>query len=190
MYKIQAVHTIQMTVSQEPTDLESVKGLLHEAEENGAKVIAGACSVEKGLTEVIAINFQPVDSEKRKELKEMILDSDWCSFGNKRKLIEKIILNNNLLLGEEFTHYQKLLGDTMKFRNAFAHGQFHVNQQTVTLSYFQDKPQTQVLTDDYLKLVEQTLYTANRVTQNLAVRMGVNNVLTYGFNQTAGDTLK
>jgi hypothetical protein len=190
MHKIQAVHTIQITVSQEPTDLEQVKVLLREAEENATKIIAGACSVEKGLAEIITHYFHPADFEKRKELKEMVIDSEWCSFGNKRKLIEKIILNKNLLQGEDSSRYQKLLADTMKFRNAFAHGQFHVNQQTVSLSFYQDKPQTQELSDNFLKLVEKTLRDANNQTENLAIRMGVKNILTYGFDQTTGETPK
>lgn len=119
MHTIQAVHTIQITVNQEPTDLENVKVLLREAEENAAKVIAGACSVEKGLAEIIAHYFRPDDAEKRKELKEMILDSEWCSFGNKRKLIEKIITNKNLLQGKDVDRYQKLLADTMKTQKRF-----------------------------------------------------------------------
>jgi len=65
-----------------------------------------------------------------------------------------------------------------------------LQQQTVSLSFYQDKPQTQELSDDYLKLVEKTLKEANDVTLNLALRMGVKNILTYGFDQATGETLK
>jgi uncharacterized protein YacL (UPF0231 family) len=179
MHKIQVAHTIQLELSQESTDLEKVKALLREAEENAAKIIAGACSVEKMLSEIIAHYFNPQVEEARTALKEMIIDSDWCSFGNKRKIIEKIITKNNLFSGDKFSHYQRLLSETMKYRNAFAHGQFCVSQHEISLSYYDGKTQVRPLTDEFLKQIEQTLSEANTITTHLALSVGLKNIFSY-----------
>jgi hypothetical protein len=184
MHIIKVKHTVKIVLSQKSTDLEGVISALREAEENRAKIIAGASSVEKTLTEIISHFFSPNDEDARKNLKELIIDSDWCSFGNKRKVVEKIISKKSLLDEKKLSEYRKLLADTMEYRNAFAHGQFIVSQQGISLAYYKDGARSPVLSDDYLKKIEVTLNETNKISMHLALALGLKDIISYESEET------
>jgi len=174
MYQIKSIQSGKIRVHTSPTNLRESINLQDEARRNKLKVLEGVLSLENELSLIIAHYFHPDDQDRRNEFSDMILSTDWCSFAAKRKLSERIITTKSLLKGKEFSRYQKLLKDSMSYRNAFAHGKFSSDDNSVYLTYFQELPRTIELTDEYLKKVEKTLLEAFMLVQQILIDIGAN----------------
>ncbi len=122
MKQIQVLVTGIVHVSTTGTNVTEAMGLMGEARRNRLKVIEGALSVENQLEAVILHYFFGTSHEKCEVFKSLILDSDWCTFAAKRKLITHIINDQNLLEGRDKNDFNGLMKDVMSFRNAFTHG--------------------------------------------------------------------
>ncbi len=136
--------------------------LAREARRNRLKVIEGALSVENQLGAVIEHYFFGSSHERRAVFESLILNSDWCSFAEKRKLITHIINEQKLPEGREKEEFDKLMRKVMSARNAFAHGKISSDDKRVWLSFFSGTPQKQELTDEYLTEIETLLRVAFR----------------------------
>jgi len=162
MKQIEVIVTGMVTVgSDTTTNLTEAMQLIAESRSNRDKVLEGARTFERVLEDIILHYFMGNTHPKRDLFKSLILDSDWCSFAAKRKLVTHIINTLDLLTGSDKPHFDKLMRDVMSFRNAFAHGKFLCRERRVYLSYFEGKPQEKELTDDYLTEVETCLRTAH-----------------------------
>lgn len=184
MKRIQALVTGQVQVSTEGTNLIEAFALGKEARQNRLRVIEGALSVENQLDAVILHYFFGMSHEKRDAFKSLILDSDWCSFAAKRKLILHIINDMNLLQGTDKPEFDECLRKTMSLRNAFAHGKLSSDATRVWLSFFEGTPRKQELTDDYLTSVETTLRTAFDRVFALSVHIGATTLAESGSGTT------
>ena len=110
--------------------------------------------------------------ERRAAFESLVLNSDWCSFAAKRKLITHIINEQNLLQGPDKTDFDKLMRDVMSVRNAFTHGTFRSDENRVWLSFFEGRPREEELTDDYLTKVEDLLRTGFEKTFDVLAKIG------------------
>ncbi len=147
--------------------MEDVNSLSKEATRNKSKVLEGAYSVENLLAQIISIHFHPTDVIRRQEFEQMVLKSDWCTFAAKRKVIESIIKKHSLLVGKDFSDFQKLLKGVMSYRNAFTHGKMIYKDDAIWLRYFEGEPREVELSDEYLKKVEKCLLDGYERTFNL-----------------------
>jgi hypothetical protein len=143
-----------------------------EARRNRLAILEGALAVENLLAKVIGHFFFNNDHEKIATLDEMILNSDWCSFAAKRKLLNHVINKENLLQGSEKEKVDKGLREVMSLRNAFAHGRLSTNGNTVWLSYFEGTSKKRELTDQYLTEIESKLQSAWESCLALAQKTG------------------
>ena len=134
-----------------------VRNLADEARCNRLAILEGALTVENLLSKIISHFFFSHNHDKKAAFDDMILNSDWCSFAAKRKLLNHIINKENLLQGLEKQEFDKGLRDVVSLRNAFAHGRLSSNGKAVWLSYFEGTPRKQELTDQYLTEVESKL---------------------------------
>jgi hypothetical protein len=159
MKRIRVVFTGQMRGSTSGTDMTKAINLTREAEMNRLNVIQGALSVENQLDAVIAHYFFG-SSHERRAAESLVLNSDWCSFAAKCKLIAHISSEQNLLEGREKSEFDKLLRDVMSVRNAFAHGKFCSDEKRLSLSFFEGTPRDKELTDEYLAEIETLLRVA------------------------------
>ena len=172
MKQIQVLVSGVVHVSTTGTNLTEAMSLIGEARRNRLKVIEGALSVENQLESVVFHYFFGVSHQKRDVFKSLILDSDWCSFAAKRKLIIHIINELNLLEGRDKNDFNEIMKDTMSFRNAFTHGKLSSDATRVWLSFFEGAPRKEELTDDYLTKVETSLRTAYEKAFALAIKIG------------------
>jgi hypothetical protein len=185
MHQIKVIVTGTIQVKTVPTNLNAAVDLNKEARRNKGKVLEGALSVENQLVDIIAHYFHPLDAQLRAEFGEVVLNSDWCSFSAKRKLIEMIIQKKSVLQGKDLNQYTKLLHDTMAYRNAFAHGKLSSDDERVWLSYFEGQPRKVELSDDHLKKVEQTLRGAFQQTDFVAIQLGVRKPAEAGLGEAS-----
>src|SRR2546427_5105161 len=113
MKQIQVLVSSLVHVSTTGTNITEAMRLMGEARRNRLKVIEGALSVENQLETVILHYFLAASHQRRAVFKSLILDSDWCSFAAKRKLIAHIIGEQNLLEGRDKNEFDKLTKDVM-----------------------------------------------------------------------------
>ena len=172
MKQIQVLVTGIVHVSTTGTNVTEAMGLMGEARRNRLKVIEGALSVENQLESVILHYFFGTSHEKREVFKSFILDSDWCTFAAKRKLITHIINDQNLLEGRDKNDFNGLMKDVMSFRNAFTHGELSSDATRVWLSFFEGVVRKEELTDDYLTRVEAALRAAYDKVFGLSIKIG------------------
>jgi hypothetical protein len=170
--QIQVVVTGIAHVSTSGINLTEAINLSREARRNRLKVIEGALSVENQLDAVILHYLFGISHAKRAAFKSLVLDSDWCSFAAKRKLIAHIIDEQNLLEGRAKNDFDKLMRNVMCVRNAFAHGRFSSDDTRVWLSFFEGTARKEELTDEYLAKVETLLRTAFEKVFEVAVKIG------------------
>ena len=172
MKQIQVIVTGTAHVSTTGINLTEAMKLSREARRNRLKIIEGALSVENQLEAVILHYFFGASHERRAVFESLVLNSDWCSFAAKRKLIAHIISEQNLLERSNKNGFEKLMKDVMSVRNAFAHGRLSSDDKRVWLSFFEGRPRKEELTDDYLTKVETLLRKAFDQAFELAVKIG------------------
>jgi hypothetical protein len=172
MKQIQGLLTGIVQVSTTGTNVTEAMELMAQARRNRLKVIESALSVESRLDDVIQHYFLGESHDKRTAFKSLILESDWCTFAAKRKLVTYIINEQNALEGRDKSEFDELLRKVMSFRNAFTHGKLHSDATRVWLSYFEGTPRKEELTDDYLTRVETTLRTAHDKALEIAIKTG------------------
>ncbi len=174
----------QVHVSTTGTNLTEAMSLSKEARRNKAKVLDGALTIEHELVAILSYYFFGRSHERKATFEALILNSDWCSFAAKRKLIAHVIDEQQLLSGKEKDDCEKLLRRVMSLRNAFAHGTLSSDDKAVGLSYFEGTPRKQELTDDFLSDVETTLWRAYNSVFALAQKIGV---VTFTGNHEAAE---
>jgi hypothetical protein len=172
MKRIRVAISGQIPVSTSGTNLTEAMKVADQARTNRLKVIEGALTVEYQLNAVILYYFFGASHEKRDTFESVVLNSDWCSFAAKRKLIRHIINEQELLEGQAKDEFDKLIGKVMSVRNAFAHGRLSSDEKRVWLSYFQGTPQKRELTDEHLTEIETLLQEAVSKALALAVKIG------------------
>ena len=141
MKRIPVVKSGQVTVTTSGTNVTEAFKLAEQARLNRLQVIEGALSIEHQLNAIILHYFFGSSHPRRATFESLILDSDWCSFAAKRKLITQIVNEQKLLEGQDKADFDKLMRDVMSARNAFTHGKLASDEKNVWLSYFEGRPQ-------------------------------------------------
>lgn len=150
--------------------------LINPFDANKLIILNASFNIESLLEKIISHYFfdRTIQSQKENEIKfqNLILSSDWCSFSSKRKLISHIINEQSLLKGKEKNDYEELLGKIMRYRNAFAHGEFATNGEIVRLKYFEGSLKIITIDDTYLSKVETDIKNCFDITFDLSFKTG------------------
>lgn len=118
------------------------------------RVIDAAYAVEGEINEILKKSFL---RELRSDLEFVsghLLDSDWCTFSAKRKLLLAVIDRDSLVSRSERSKLEENLAKVIKWRNAFTHGQFEIQPSHYILRYFESGPKCQVLDIEFWKKLE------------------------------------
>lgn len=150
--------------------------VLKQAQENRLRVIEAALVIEKQLNTVLAHYFFSEAEEQKSIFTSLVLNSDWCSFASKRKLLKHLINLKDWIVGQEKNDFDFLLRDVMSFRNAFTHGMLSDDGQSVRLSYFEGGPQERELTGEFLTEIEAKLSQAHDGILMLSAQIGAPSV--------------
>lgn len=149
--------------------------IMEYADHNKLVIIEAAYDVERILRDIISFYFfsnLEENKSKKTEFDNQILNSDWCSFSSKRKLIQHIIEVENLLEGTKKDQYFSLLRKVMSYRNAFAHGEIATDGREVQLSFFEGVPQKKILSDEYLTKIESNIQSCIEISRTMAFSLG------------------
>jgi hypothetical protein len=120
-------------------------------------VMTAAVAVEDLIVSVLLKSLLREVREHRELVASLILNSDWCSFSAKRKLLFASIKQFSLMNGSEAEQLNKGFGHVMRYRNAFAHGSIQYDGSQYVLKYFEGEPRVAELNDVYWELLEQRI---------------------------------
>jgi len=134
---------------------------IQRAQENRGRIIESALALEKRLGTLLASYFFPTATDRREIFTSLVLNSDWCSFASKRKLLKNLVNQHDWLTGEDKNDFDCLLRDIMSYRNAFTHGTLACAEGRVLLSFFEGGPQERELNDAFLEEIERKLCAAH-----------------------------
>jgi len=143
-----------VTVSTEGTNLTEAVERAQELAKNRQAIIDGALSIEGSLIQIISYYFFGAMHEKKQNFDLIILRSSWCSFAEKRRIVQFIIEEEKLLNGKGKNDFLEALRKVGKWRNAFAHGSIQVTGQELYLCYFESKSRTDLINDSVLTDIE------------------------------------
>ena len=152
--------------------MEDVMPLLEQARQNKLMVVETALTVESQLNSIIAHYFFGENHLKQKIFDELVLNSDWCSFAARRKLVNHIINEFSYFEGSAKNDFDASLRKTISYRNAFTHGELSSDGKRVWLSFFEGTPRKEELTDQFLEKVETVLIETFHTVHKLAQKIG------------------
>ncbi len=144
---------------------------IHQAQENGNKIILAAVAIEQQLETVILMKIAPTDEPSLSFFTDYILSSESVGLSFKRKLVLNIINQHSLLSGAEKEHFEKILRNVITWRNAFAHGEVAQKGLDTYITYSQDGPREILLSDDYWTSVESTFQDAYAMITLISMRL-------------------
>jgi hypothetical protein len=117
-----------------PEAQKRAKEVITLIRENRCKFISGCVDVEKYLGEAIAKFFFEDEIAKREMFHLFVLDTTLFSFSQKRKLLQRIMENNQdkfeSLTSKSRQEMFDNINDLIKIRNAFAHGETIIDFKT------------------------------------------------------------
>jgi hypothetical protein len=156
---------------------EGAPTVIHQAQENRARIIESSLALEKRLNTLLAQYFFPKTGDRREIFTSLVLNSDWCSFASKRKLLKQLLNQHDWLPGQEKNDFDRLLRDVMSYRNAFTHGTLSTSGGRVLLSFFEGGPQEKELSDAFLGEIERKLCMAHDGIAALSVKVSAPPIL-------------
>ena len=143
--------------------------ILEPVYQNKLRIFDATFTIENTLERIISHYFFGDDApnkERAQKFSALVLNSDWCSFSSKRRLVMHIVNETGALKSEAKNDYDKLLMDVMSTRNAFAHGTISTDGRRVKLAYFKGAPCAKFLDDEYFTQVETTLNRCFQITRS------------------------
>lgn len=144
---------------------------------NKMQIFSSVATIEWIINKIISYYFygpiSPLNQDFRSKFNSLILSSDWCSFGTKKKLIVHIVNELKLIDGKSKDAYTKLIQETMSYRNALTHGAISTDGRIVKIKYFEGKAKTVILNEDYFTNAEKTVDECYRITRDIATTLGI-----------------
>lgn len=150
------------TTSVEPDYLEKIN-------ERRERVISAAIAIEDTIVDAIAGTLFKEVKDRKEIVISSILESDWCTFGAKRKLLNVAIDNFDLTSGKKKSDLDKYLSKVMKYRNAFAHGGYVNRSGIYKLRYFDTKVIEQDLDDEFWSKIEESFMGAYQILNEIEI---------------------
>ena len=125
--------------------------------QRASAVMAAAGAVEDVIVSILLSSILREVKENRELVAAWVLNSDWCSFSAKRKLLLASVKKFSLLGDDEAAQLDKGVGNVIRYRNAFAHGSIQYDGSQYILRYFEGEPRVVVLDDSYWEALEKRI---------------------------------
>ena len=137
----------------------NLKNLLKEIskrKDRGIRIISAALVIENEIKDILKNSIFSELKDSRDYVSSLILDSDWCTFSAKIKMLQSVINKYKFLKGESKNILYQLLSKVIKYRNAFTHGTISYDHESneFILNYFEVQPKTSILDESYWEKLE------------------------------------
>jgi len=130
--------------------MDGIRGI----RDRSARIIASTLAYEDMIVQILARSLFREVRENRFLVESLVLQSDWCSFAAKRKLLRETLANLKLTTPAVASSLDESLAHIMRYRNAFAHGTITAEGESYVLKYFESSPKRAVLDDSYWQKLE------------------------------------
>ena len=137
------------------------------ARKSASLVVTSSLSIESCIKEILMNTLFSEVEQKAEMVSGLILNSDWCTFSSLRKLLNEVLIAENLLNGKDRNELDKLLSKVMRYRNAFTHGEIIFEDEKIYLKYFEGTSRSVVLDNEYLEKVELVITSAFEIVDEL-----------------------
>ena len=152
MKPIRLPFRVSVTLSDQPTEIYPAD--FQKVRDRCMQVVYSASAIEDVLTTILEFGlFHGLPLGRRMLLRSVLLDSEWCSFSAKRRLLD-VVRKDRSLVPDDWVALDQNLAKVMRSRNALAHGSISLANGEYSLSYFEGAPKASVLDDDYWTDVE------------------------------------
>lgn len=136
------------------------------------RIIAAASAIEQEVADILmATIFREVSDKDL--VRGSVLNSDWCTFSAKRKLLLLAVDRFELLRGHAKPSLESGLSRVTHYRNAFAHGHLVHNVDAQELHYFEGCSKVARLDDVYFAKLEADFLSAWQVLRGVSKLLGV-----------------
>lgn len=126
-----------------------------EIRRTSGRIIAAASAIDQTIAEILLGTIFREVVEHRELVLGSVLNSDWCSFSAKRKMLSIAVEKFDLLHGKKKSQLDACLKRVMQYRNAFAHGHLAHNVEVQELHYYEGGPIIKTLNDSYFEQLER-----------------------------------
>lgn len=146
---------------------------LDQARVNGGLIIWSAICLEQKLESIITnyifpTSKQTTENKGRRFFSNRVIKADYFSYAVKKNLIIEIVNDESLLEGRDKDQLPAVLKKIMEFRNMFAHGDILLEDGVgCTLRYWSGGTKKEVLTDEYLKNIEECFKSAHNLADQI-----------------------
>lgn len=146
---------------------------LDQARVNGGLIIWSAICLEQKLESIITnyifqTSKQTNEDKGRSFFSNRVIKADHFSYAVKKNLIIEIVNDESLLEGRDKDQLPAVLKKVMEFRNMFAHGDIiFENGIGCALRYWSGGIKKEVLTDEYLKNIEECFKSAHNLADQI-----------------------
>jgi hypothetical protein len=150
--KVPATHAISFTEANEIAD---------ELRRNVKWKVTETClALESIMARTLAVYFFGTNKQMAETFQVLVLESDWCGFASKLRLLMNVIEREDYVPKKEREKLEQLIRDSITYRNMFTHGSVTIKDGIPSLLYFKTKPREEVLDDFFLTKVESALFEA------------------------------
>lgn len=135
-------------------------------------VAQSSLDIEEWIKDILGmLLFSKQDSQHFEFLKGIFLDSDFCMFSSKIKILNTTLKHFNLLRGKERSEVENILPKVNRYRNAFAHGKIFPRNGTYYVTYFEGASIEKELNEEYWAELEKVLNRAHELMKILELKV-------------------
>lgn len=152
MKKIKTQSAISITKDAKDENLINFNQEIEIFDQNKIQVLNTFTTIETYIAHLIRNEFlgkyDKLNPEKFDNFFSKIIYTNWFNFNEKRKLALEII-TKEIKSNKEKERIEKILRKVMSYRNALTHGKFTTNGFNSYLEYYEGRPVTKELNDDF-----------------------------------------
>ena len=172
MKEIRLMKTARISVGAEPVQIAEALELHRQFNRNASEILSAALGIERMLGAVISFFLFGQDQSKREFFDTNIMDSDWCSFSAKRKLVKSLMALLQAYTPGDCSRFDQAMARVMRYRNAVAHGTVTYSNGAMSLKYFEGKTIEKNLDDTYWDDVVEAFSAAFEEARVLSIKVG------------------
>lgn len=143
---------------------------LKQCKRRAQAVLQSCLDVEEWIKDIIGLLLFNEENPNSDFIKGVFLDSDFCMFNSKIKILNQSLNYFSLFNGKKRNEIENLLPKINKLRNKLAHGKIYLKDSFVYISYFEGKIKEDNMNDEYWAEIETLLNNAHYLMEDIEIK--------------------
>ena len=161
-FRTLATSRLEANIETEILSTEAIE-IIKKCKKRAQAILQSSMDIEEWIKDIIAQLLFDKDCTNSEFIKGLFLDSDFCMFNSKIKILNITLKHFNLLTGKKRSFIENLLPKVNKLRNQFAHGKIYLKDLSPYISYFQGELKVVKMDDEYWENIENILNEAHEL---------------------------